>query len=154
MAWSEVANRLYETALRLFGEGNYSACFLVACTGVEGFVRRANEGWLEEKLGNLGSAKVLDELDRIRSEVLAGVKDVEEEEARLALDVLEALLGGIRSSGEVVIGVNVIDIALSLCLAGLAVSFFFGSFPLWFDVLRIPLLAVLGVTLFSRFRGR
>jgi len=137
---------------RLFEDGDYQASFLVAYAGIEGFVHRAGDEWLGERLGGLGGAEVLRRLDAVHKEVLSGVGVVGEGEARLALDVLGALLG--RGGGEErVVSINVVDVGLFLCLAGLVASFFFDglSLPLWFDALRIPVIALIAVALFDRF---
>ena len=92
---------------------------------------------------------VLDDLKRIHDEVLAGIRDVGEGDAKLALDVLKVLVGFGESSEEYV-EVSSADILVSLCFIGLLASFFVGGFPLWFDAVRIPLLVLAGLYLFGR----
>ena len=152
LSWSDVAARLYDVASNLFDSGDFSACFLVAYVGIDGFLRRADRDWLNEKLSDFGGVAVLDDLKRVHDKVLAGVRDVGEDDARLALDVLRALIG-LSESSEEYVEVSSTDILVSLCFIGLLASFFVGGFPLWFDAVRIPLLALAGLYLFSRLVG-
>jgi len=152
LAWSGVAGKLYEEAVRLFDDGDYSASLLIACLAIEGFARRGGRDWLLDKLGDLGGEGVLDELAKVREEVLAGVRDAGEGEARFALDVLGRLLGR-EAPGEVVVTVDLGVLGLILALIGLIASFVLVNvdlLPLWFDALRIPVLALVVVTLLDR----
>ncbi|MCD6095096.1 MAG: hypothetical protein J7J99_00860 [Thermoprotei archaeon] len=126
--------------------------FLVAYTGIEGFLRRSGFLWLNEKLSDFGGVAVLDDLKRVHDKVLAGVRDVGEDDARLALDVLRALIG-LSESSEEYVGISSTDILVSLCFIGLLISFSISGLPLWFDAVRIPLLALAGLYLFSRLVG-
>ena len=148
LSWSGVAARLYDVASNLFDSGDFSACFLVACVGIDGFLRRADRDWLNERLSNLGGVAVLDRLNKIHGEVLAGIRDVGEDDARLALDVLRALIG--FGESEDYAEISSVDILASLCFVGLLASFFIGGLPLWFDAVRIPLLVLAGLYLFGR----
>ena len=104
------------------------------------------------RLGDLGGEGVLDKLAKVREEVLAGVRGADEGEARFALDVLGRLLGR-EAPGEVVVTVDLGVLGLILALIGLIASFVLVNvnlLPLWFDALRIPVLALVVVTLLDR----